>query len=106
MRARYWFDVSLTRAAARRRRAAEMRVGDSRYVFFEGMNLLRKTPPGGITVTDGSEWMYMLKRSWFPSKNFSLKGANEIFELVRKRNAILVLGLAVVTLELEIPEAG
>lgn len=103
-RAKYWFDVSSTRAAARRRRAAEMSVGEARYVFFDGMNLLWKTPPGGITVTDGSEWMYMLKRSWFPWKNCSHKGAKERFELVRKRNAILGFG-SVATPEREIPEA-
>lgn len=39
------------------RRVAEIRDGEARWVFLEGMNLSRKTPPGGVRVTDGSEWM-------------------------------------------------
>lgn len=38
----------------------------------------------------------MLKRCWWPWKNFSHKGAKERSEFVRKRKAILGLGFVVV----------
>lgn len=52
------FDGSSRRAVARRRRAAETREGEPRWVFFDGMNRLdENTPPGGLILTVGSEWM-------------------------------------------------
>jgi len=75
-----------------RRLAAEMSVGEARWVGLEEMKRLWKTPPGDTTEVVGSAWMYMLKRWLFPAKNFSHKGAKVRLVFVRKRKAILGLG--------------
>lgn len=43
-------------AVARRRREAEMSVGELREVFLAGINRPEKTPPGSGTVAEGSAW--------------------------------------------------
>lgn len=44
-------------AVARRRRAADTRVGEDRWVRFDGMILSSKTPVGGLILIEGSAWM-------------------------------------------------
>lgn len=43
---------------ARRRRAAEIRVGEARSVFLAAMKRFSKTLPGGmVSLAEGSAWM-------------------------------------------------
>lgn len=58
--AKYALEGSSSIAVARRRRAAEMRVGEDLWVLFEGIIFPLKTPSGGGILTKGSAWMYIL----------------------------------------------
>lgn len=57
IKAKYALEGSSSIAVARRRRAAETRVGEDRWVLFEGITLPLNAPSKGAILTKGSAWM-------------------------------------------------